>query len=61
MILTSRRQTDSPYEISSIVFELFSKMSKFFLEKNSLTFFMGGDNFMVISNDDAKKSVHDFY
>ena len=58
--LTSRRQTDSPYEISSIIFELYSKMSKFFLEKNSLTFFMGGDNFMVVSNDDAKKSVHDF-
>ena len=58
--LTSRRETDSPYEISSIIFELYSKMSKFFLEKNSLTFFMGGDNFMVVSNDDAKKSVQDF-
>ena len=58
--LTSKRQTDSPYEISSIIFELYSKMSKFFLEKNSLTFFMGGDNFMVISNDDAKKSVQTF-
>jgi len=58
--LTSRRQTNSPYEISSIIFELYSKMSKFFLEKNSLTFFMGGDNFMVISNDDAKKSVQAF-
>jgi len=58
--LTSRRKTNSPYEISSIIFELYSKMSKFFLEKNSLTFFMGGDNFMVISNDDAKKSVQTF-
>jgi GTP cyclohydrolase IIa len=58
--LTSKRKTDSPYEISSIIFELYSKMSKFFLEKNSLTFFMGGDNFMVISNDDAKKSVQNF-
>ncbi|MDH5432094.1 MAG: GTP cyclohydrolase IIa [Nitrosopumilus sp.] len=58
--LTSRRKTASPYEISSIIFDLYSKMSKFFLEKNSLTFFMGGDNFMVVSNDDAKKSVQDF-
>ena len=58
--LTSRRQTNSPYEISSIIFELYSKMSKFFLEKNSLTFFMGGDNFMVIANDDAKNSVQKF-
>ena len=58
--LSSKRQTNSPYEISSIIFELYSKMSKFFLEKNSLTFFMGGDNFMVVSNDDAKSSVHTF-
>jgi len=58
--LTSKRKTDSPYEISTIIFELYSKMSKFFLEKKSLTFFMGGDNFMVISNDDAKNSVQTF-
>jgi len=58
--LSSRRKTSSPYEISSIIFELYSKMSKFFLEKNSLTFFMGGDNFMVVSNDDAKNSVQTF-
>ena len=58
--LTSKRKTNSPYEISSIIFEIYSKMSKFFLEKNSLTFFMGGDNFMVISSDDAKNSVYDF-
>lgn len=58
--LTSRRETNSPYEISSTIFELYSKMSKFFLEKNSLTFFMGGDNFMVIASDDAKNSVQNF-
>jgi len=58
--LTSRGQTNSPYEISSIIFALYSKMSKFFLEKNSLTFFMGGDNFMVIASDDAKHSVQNF-
>ncbi len=58
--LSSRRKTNSPYEISSTIFELYSKMSKFFLEKNSLTFFMGGDNFMVISNDAAKNSVQAF-
>jgi len=58
--LTSRRKTDSPYEISSIIFELYSKMSKYFLEKNSLTFFMGGDNFMIVSNDEAKNSVQEF-
>ncbi|MCV0430942.1 GTP cyclohydrolase IIa [Nitrosopumilus sp.] len=58
--LTSRRETDSPYEISSIIFELYSKMSKYFLDKNSLTFFMGGDNFMVVSSNDAKNSVQEF-
>jgi len=58
--LSSKRKTNSPYEISSIIFELYSKMSKFFLEKKSLTFFMGGDNFMVIASDDAKNSVQNF-
>ena len=45
--LTSQRETKSPYEISSLIFELYSKMSKYFSKKKSLTFFMGGDNFMV--------------
>jgi len=58
--LTSKVKTNSPYEISSIIFELYSKMSKYFLEKNSLTFFMGGDNFIVIASDDAKNSVQNF-
>ena len=58
--LSSKRKTDSPYEISSIIFQLYSKMSKYFLEKNSLTFFMGGDNFMVVASDDGKNSVQDF-
>lgn len=58
--LTSKRKTNSPYEISTIIFELYSKMSKYFLEKNSLTFFMGGDNFMVVASDDAKNSVQNF-
>ena len=58
--LTSRRKINSPYEITSTIFDLYAKMSKFFLTKNSLTFFMGGDNFIVVANDDAKNSVNDF-
>tara|TARA_B110000285_G_scaffold231188_1_gene299289 strand:+ start:503 stop:1255 length:753 start_codon:yes stop_codon:yes gene_type:complete len=58
--LTSKRKTNSPYEITSIMFGLYSKMTKYFLEKNSLSFFMGGDNFMIVSNDEAKQSVQDF-
>ena len=58
--LSSRRKTLSPFEISSLIFKLYVKMSQFFINKNSLTFFMGGDNFMVISNIDGKKNAKDF-
>ena len=58
--LTSQRKSNSPYEITSIIFGLYSKMSKYFLEKNSLTFFMGGDNFMVVASEDGKNSVQNF-
>lgn len=58
--LTSRRKTKSPYEISSIIFVLYARMSKFFLEKNSMTFFMGGDNFMVVSANNHKENAKEF-
>ena len=58
--LTSRRDTDSPYEISARIFNLYAKMSQFFLEKDSLTFFMGGDNFMVIASPEGKSQVDKF-
>ena len=58
--LTSRRDTQSPYEISSSIFKLYSTMSEFFLGKKSMTFFMGGDNFMVITTDEAKDAAREF-
>ena len=58
--LTSKRKTLSPYETSSLMFKLYSKMSDFFLEKKSLAFFMGGDNFMVISNSNHKITAQEF-
>ena len=58
--LTKKREMISPYETSSIMFKLYSKMSDFFLEKKSLAFFMGGDNFMVISNSDHKQNAQNF-
>ena len=58
--LTSTRKTNSPYETSSMIFDLYAEMSKFFLEKNSLTFFMGGDNFMVVSTEDAQQNAREF-
>jgi len=58
--LTEKRKTISPYETSSLIFKLYSKMSEFFLEKKSLTFFMGGDNFMILSNSEHKDNAQKF-
>ena len=58
--LTSRRKTISPYEISSLMFKLYAKMSEFFLAKKSLSFFMGGDNFIVVANSNYKESAEEF-
>jgi len=58
--LTSRGETTSPYEISSLMFKLYAKKSEFFLSKKALSFFMGGDNFMVIANSDYKESAEEF-
>src|SRR3989338_9771563 len=54
---TSISSRKSPYEISSLIFKLYSEMSEFFLAQNSLTFFMGGDNFMIISSLTAKENA----
>lgn len=51
---TSISAKKSPYEISSLMFKLYSEMSEFFLAKNCLTFFMGGDNFMVVTSGNGK-------
>ncbi|MDC0928225.1 GTP cyclohydrolase IIa [Nitrosopumilus sp.] len=58
--LKSKRQDNSPYEISLKIFELHSKIARYFIEKNSLTFFIGGDNYMVVASNDAKNSVQSF-
>ena len=58
--LTSKRKTASPYEISSLMFKLYAKMSDYFLTRKSLSFFMGGDNFMVVANSNYKESVEEF-
>ena len=58
--LTSSRRTKSPYEISSSMFWLLAKMSAFFMEKKSLAFFLGGDNFMVVSHGDPRPSAQEF-
>jgi len=58
--LTSRGKIVSPYEISSLMFKLYAKMSEFFLTKKALSFFMGGDNFMVVANSNYKESAEEF-
>ncbi len=40
----------TPYQMSSLISKLYAKLSEAFMAKGSLTFFLGGDNFMVISN-----------
>lgn len=57
---TSISASKSPYEVSSLILKLYSEMSDFFLSKNSLAFFMGGDNFMIISSDIDKESIAKF-
>ena len=58
--LKSQRKDNSPYEISVKIFDLYLKIAKYFIQKNSLTFFMGGDNYMVVASNDAKNSVQSF-
>lgn len=57
---TSIKKTQTPYEVTSLIFELYSFMSKFFLTQQSLSFFIGGDNFMVLSNNDYKNRTAKF-
>jgi len=47
----------SPYEITTLVMKIYSRLAEEFLKHNSLTFFLGGDNFMVISNGVTKEDA----
>ena len=49
----------SPYEISSLITKLHAKLADMFMEKGALTFFLGGDNFMVVSNGVSRSEVND--
>ena len=57
---TSVSAKKSPYEVSSLIIKLYSEMSEFFLQRKSLAFFMGGDNFMIISSDFNKDEITKF-
>lgn len=47
----------SPYEITTRIMKMFSNLIELFSEQKSMTFFIGGDNFMVISNTVPKEKV----
>jgi GTP cyclohydrolase IIa len=49
----------SPYEITSLIIKIYARLSEEFLKKESLTFFVGGDNFMVVSNAATKQDAED--
>src|SRR5579863_194536 len=57
---TSISAKKSPYDVSSLILKLYSEMSEFFLQRNLLTFFMGGDNFMIISSSVNKDEITKF-
>ena len=58
--LTSETESTSPYEISSRMLELHLAMAKYFAERQSLSFFMGGDNFMVVAGPGGREDAGDF-
>lgn len=58
--LTSRARKLSSYEITCEIFSLYSKMSSYFAERDSLAFFMGGDNFMVAAGARGCAAAQDF-
>jgi GTP cyclohydrolase IIa len=47
----------SPYEITALVIKIYSRLADEFLKRDSLTFFLGGDNFMVVSNGVTKEQA----
>lgn len=49
--------TLSPYEVTALVIKIYSKLAEEFLKLNSLSFFLGGDNFMVVSNGVTKEQA----
>lgn len=47
----------SPYELTALVMKIYSRLAEEFLKHDSLAFFLGGDNVMVISNGMTKEQA----
>lgn len=58
--LTSRTTRESPYDISVRILNLYHAMAQYFVKRQSLSFFMGGDNFMILSSESAKADAEKF-
>jgi GTP cyclohydrolase IIa len=54
---TKVSNVQSPYEITSRIMKIFSKLIELFVEQKAMTFFVGGDNFMAISNTVTKQKA----
>lgn len=48
----------APYQMSSLISKLHARLSEAFMARGSLTFFLGGDNFMVVSDGLSKEDVN---
>ncbi len=60
--LSAHRTELSPYEITVAIYGLYAEMSSFFMARGSLAFFMGGDNFMIIANQNTMDDdIRDFF
>lgn len=58
--LTSRTRQVPPYHISMIMMRLHLMMAQHFAERQSLSFFMGGDNFMVVASEEGRQDAKMF-
>ncbi len=47
----------SPYEISLLIFNIYTRLANEFMRYEALVFFLGGDNFMVPSNGVSKEDA----
>lgn len=58
--LTSYTTKESPYNISLRILNLYQAMAEYFVRRQSLSFFMGGDNFMILASDAGKADAEEF-
>jgi GTP cyclohydrolase IIa len=54
---TKVSNVQSPYEITSRIMKIFANLIELFVEQKAMTFFVGGDNFMTISNTVTKQKA----